>query len=41
MALWSKVDEESGKPKNLTDAEKALTLGVDADEAAQPVVNNN
>lgn len=35
MALWSKVDEEAGKPKNLTDAEKALTLGVDADEDAQ------
>lgn len=35
MALWSNVDEEAGKPKNLTVAEKALTLGVDADEAGQ------
>ena len=35
MALWSNVDEEAGKPKNLTAAEKALTLGVDADEAGE------
>ena len=35
MPLWSNVDEEAGKPKNLTATEKANTLGVDAEEAGQ------
>jgi hypothetical protein len=32
MALWSNVDEAAGKPKNLTDAQKTLTFGVDTTE---------
>jgi hypothetical protein len=35
MALWSNVDEEVGKPKNLSATEKAATLGVDAVEAGE------
>lgn len=35
MSLWSNVDGEAGKPKNLSTAEKALTVGVDAAEASQ------
>jgi hypothetical protein len=35
MPLWTNVDEEAGKPKNLNATEKAATLGVDADEAGQ------
>jgi hypothetical protein len=34
MALWTNVDEEAGKPKNLTAAEKALTFGVDTAEVS-------
>jgi hypothetical protein len=34
MALWSKTDEAAGKPKFLTTAEKTVTFGVDAAEAA-------
>jgi hypothetical protein len=34
MALWSNVDNEAGKPKNLTAAEKAATLGISPDETA-------
>jgi hypothetical protein len=34
MALWSNVDNEAGKPKNLTAAEKAATLGITADETS-------
>ena len=33
MSLWTNVDEEAGKPKYLSAAEKAATLGVSADEA--------
>lgn len=33
MPLWSNVDEEAGKPKYLSAADKAATLGVSADEA--------
>ena len=32
MALWTNVDNDAGKPKNLTTEEKALTFGVDAGE---------
>jgi hypothetical protein len=32
MALWSNVDEAAGKPKFLSDAEKALTFGMDTTE---------
>lgn len=35
MPLWTNVDEEAGKPKNLNATEKAATLGVDAVEAGQ------
>lgn len=35
MALWSKIDNEGGKPKYLTDAEKAEVIGVDIAEAQQ------
>jgi hypothetical protein len=34
MALWTNVDNEAGKPKNLTAAEKAATLGITADETS-------
>jgi hypothetical protein len=34
MALWTNVDNEAGKPKNLTAAEKAATLGINADETS-------
>jgi hypothetical protein len=34
MALWTNVDNEAGKPKNLTAAEKAATLGITPDETA-------
>ena len=34
MALWTNVDNAAGKPKNLTAAEKAATLGISADETA-------
>lgn len=37
MALWSNTDEENSKPKNLSNAEKALTLGVSVIEATQSV----
>lgn len=33
MALWTNIDNEAGKPKNLTQAEKDITLGVDLGEA--------
>lgn len=33
MPLWSNVDEEAGKPKYLSAADKSATLGVSADEA--------
>lgn len=33
MALWSNTDEENSKPKNLSNAEKALTAGVSVEEA--------
>ena len=32
MALWSNTDEAAGKPKFLSDAEKALTFGMDTTE---------
>ena len=32
MALWSNVDEAAGKPKFLSNAEKALTFGMDTTE---------
>lgn len=32
MALWSNVDEAAGKPKFLSDAEKAITFGMDTTE---------
>lgn len=32
MALWTNVDEEAGKPKFLSSAEKAVTFGVDKTE---------
>ena len=32
MPLWSNVDEEAGKPKFLSDEDKAITLGISADE---------
>jgi hypothetical protein len=34
MALWTNVDNEAGKPKYLTAAEKAATLGINADETS-------
>lgn len=34
MALWSKVDEEAGKPKYLSSADKANTVGINPQEAA-------
>jgi hypothetical protein len=34
MALWTNVDEEAGKPKFLSAADKAATLGISADEAS-------
>ena len=37
MALWTNVDNDAGKPKFLSDADKANTVGVDATEAT---VNN-
>jgi hypothetical protein len=33
MALWTNVDENAGKPKFLSDADKANTVGIDATEA--------
>lgn len=36
MALWTSVDEEAGKPKNLSSAEKLDTYGISAAEAATP-----
>lgn len=33
MALWTSVDEEAGKPKNLTSTEKLDTYGIDLGEA--------
>jgi hypothetical protein len=33
MSLWTNVDEEAGKPKYLSTAEKALTAGVSVEEA--------
>lgn len=33
MALWSNVDNANSKPKNLSNAEKALTAGVSLEEA--------
>lgn len=33
MALWSSTDATASKPKNLTTAEKNVTLGVSVDEA--------
>jgi hypothetical protein len=33
MALWTNVDNDAGKPKNLSTAEKAATVGIDAAEA--------
>lgn len=33
MALWTNIDNNAGKPKNLTQAEKDITLGVDLAEA--------
>lgn len=35
MPLWTNVDNESGKPKNLSTTEKSSTLAVDAAEAGQ------
>ena len=32
MALWTNVDEEAGKPKYLSSADKALTFGMDTTE---------
>jgi len=32
MALWSNTDEAAGKPKFLSDAEKAITFGMDTTE---------
>lgn len=34
MPLWSNIDEEAGKPKFLSSADKAETLGISADETA-------
>ena len=34
MSLWTMTDDASGKPKNLSTAEKALTFGVDVAEQA-------
>ena len=34
MALWTDKDEEAGKPKYLSDADKAKTYGADAAETA-------
>jgi len=34
MALWTNKDEEAGKPKYLSDADKANTYGADAAETA-------
>ena len=34
MPLWSNIDEEAGKPKFLSSADKADTLGISADETA-------
>lgn len=34
MALWTNVDENAGKPKNLSSTEKSATVGIDAVEAA-------
>lgn len=36
MALWTSVDEEAGKPKNLTSAEKLDTYGISVAEATTP-----
>lgn len=36
MSLFTMNDEEAGKPKYLSDADKALTFGVDRAEAANP-----
>ena len=33
MALWTNVDNAGGKPKYLSDADKALTFGVNVSEA--------
>jgi len=33
MSLWTNVDEEAGKPKYLSTADKALTAGVSVEEA--------
>jgi hypothetical protein len=33
MALWTNVDEEAGKPKYLSSADKAKTLGINTQEA--------
>ena len=35
MALWSKTDNDAGKPKYLTDADKANVIGVEVAEAQQ------
>lgn len=34
MGLWTMTDSAAGKPKNLSSAEKAVTFGIDATEAA-------
>ena len=36
MALWTSVDEEAGKPKNLSSAEKLDTYGISVAEATTP-----
>lgn len=33
MALWTNVDENAGKPKNLSSAEKSNTVGINTQEA--------
>lgn len=35
MSLWTKTDNEAGKPKHLNETEKAKTFGIDVTEAKQ------
>ena len=40
MALWSNTDAANSKPKYLTNAEKATTLGISPDETANQAASH-